>query len=438
MSEEEVIDLSGDGGVTKVILEVGTGSEQPSAGCKVQLHYTGSLTDGTVFDSSVGRGPFEFDLGKGHVIKAFDMGVSSMKLNEKCKLTCHPDYAYGAGGSPPSIPPNATLIFELELLKWEGEDVSPEQDHSIERFIIQNGKKRGTPQEGALVKVHLIGKYAGNVFEDREVEFCYGEATGCGVIEGIEHGISKMTLNETSRLVIQPKHAFGEEGHKEYNIPPNSVVEYIVKVLNIEKQTVADWTLTPEEKIEQANKWKDKGTMYYKQNQYKLAIKMYSKCLSYAKDDSPNEIKDAIKLAAHNNIALCCQKLHNEFEGKQACTDALTLDPNNIKALYRRGQCNLAVNEFLEAITDFKKVIELEPNNKAAHNQIIICNQRIKEANEREKKIYSGMFAKFAAVDKTSPIAEPDVLAKCGEWTDEDDKREVDLAFERDNNIVMI
>nr|XP_036678389.1 FK506-binding protein 59-like [Drosophila suzukii] len=73
--------------------------------------------DSTEFDSSVGRNePFEFALGKGNVIKAFDMGVATMKIGERCFLTCATNSAYGAAGSPPAIPPDATLIFELEML----------------------------------------------------------------------------------------------------------------------------------------------------------------------------------------------------------------------------------------------------------------------------------------------------------------------------------
>lgn len=109
------IDLSGDGGVLKKILQEGTSDVTPSSGCKVSLHYTGTLTDGTKFDSSLDRNePFEFELGKGVVVKAFDLGIASMKKGEKSILTCAPDYAYGASGSPPNIPPNATLLFEVK------------------------------------------------------------------------------------------------------------------------------------------------------------------------------------------------------------------------------------------------------------------------------------------------------------------------------------
>ena len=134
----EWIDISGDGKLRKKILEAAPADARgpPPKGYEVQAHYTGRLkSDGSKFDSSVDRGtPFKFTLGTGQVIKGWDEGFASMKIGEKAILECAPDYAYGESGSPPKIPGNATLEFEVELLDFKEKQKAKWEMSSDERI----------------------------------------------------------------------------------------------------------------------------------------------------------------------------------------------------------------------------------------------------------------------------------------------------------------
>ncbi|KAK9893723.1 FK506-binding protein 1A [Cystobasidium minutum MCA 4210] len=107
-------------GVEVQRISPGDGKNFPKPGQTVHMHYTGTLLDGSKFDSSVDRGtPFVTQIGVGRVIKGWDEGVPQLSVGEKAVLVCSPDYAYGARGFPPVIPANSTLKFEVELLKIE-------------------------------------------------------------------------------------------------------------------------------------------------------------------------------------------------------------------------------------------------------------------------------------------------------------------------------
>jgi peptidylprolyl isomerase len=139
------VSIAQDGGVKKKILQSAPefADGPPPAGTEVTAHYTGTLkSDNSKFDSSVDRGkPFKFTLGKGQVIKGWDEGFASMKVGEKAILEITSEYGYGKSGSPPKIPGDATLLFEVELLGFQEKEKQRWEMSTEERLEQANKRK---------------------------------------------------------------------------------------------------------------------------------------------------------------------------------------------------------------------------------------------------------------------------------------------------------
>ncbi|XP_065813340.1 peptidyl-prolyl cis-trans isomerase FKBP4 isoform X2 [Labrus bergylta] len=402
--EGEDITPKKDGGVLKLVKREGTGTELPMTGDKVFVHYVGTLLDGTHFDSSRDRGEkFSFELGKGQVIKAWDIGVATMKIGELCQLICKSEYAYGSAGSPPKIPPSATLVFEVELFEFRGEDITDGEDGGIIRRIITKGQGYSKPNEGAAVEVTLEGSCEGRVFDERELKFEIGDAESQGLPVGVEKAIVAMEEGEEALFIMKPKYGFGNTGNAKYNIPGGATLQYKIKLTAFEKAKES-WEMNTVEKLEQSVIVKEKGTQYFKEGKYKHASVQYKRIVSWLEHEAGLSEEDegkakALRLAAHLNLAMCFLKLQEPNQALESCDKALELDESNEKALFRRGEALFGMKEFDRARDDFQQVVQLYPANKAAKSQVVFCQKRIKEQHEKDKRIYANMFEKFAERD---------------------------------------
>ncbi|NXD65639.1 FKBP5 isomerase, partial [Eolophus roseicapillus] len=376
-----------DRGVLKIIKRPGGEDESPMIGDKVYVHYKGKLANGKKFDSSRDRNePFVFSLGKGQVIKAWDIGVATMKKGEICYLLCKPEYAYGSAGSAPKIPSNATLFFEasnagepVELLDFKGEDLF--EDGGIIRRIKRKGEGYSNPNEGATV--------------ESEYWLLWREFTA-------KHGQRKIPPSSDISFCLL-RYGFGEAGKPKYGIQANAELVYEVTLKSFEKAKES-WEMDTKEKLEQAAVVKEKGTMYFKEGKYLQAVIQYGKIVSwlemeYGLSEKESKASDSFLLAAFLNLAMCYLKLREYTKAVECCDKALGLDQDNEKGLYRRGEARLLMNEFELAKCDFQKVLEVNPQNKAAKSQISVCQKKTKEHNERDRRIYANMFTKFAERD---------------------------------------
>ncbi|XP_015682856.2 peptidyl-prolyl cis-trans isomerase FKBP4 [Protobothrops mucrosquamatus] len=429
------ITAKSDGGVLKVVKKEGTGTECPMIGDKVTVHYTGWLLDGTKFDSSRDRkDKFSFDFGKGEVIKAWDIVVGTMKIGEVCQIVCKPEYAYGSAGSPPKIPANATLFFEIELFEFKGKDLTDEEDGGIIRRIRKKGEGYSKPNEGALVEIEIEGRHGDRVFDQRALRFEVGEAENYDLPPGLDKTLQKMEKLEEAVVYLKPSYGFGSFGKPKFQIPPDADLQYEIKLKSFEKAK-EPWEMNTQEKLEQGGIAKEKGTQYFKDGKYKRATLQYKKTVSWLEhetglSDMEKTKSRNLRLAAHLNLAMCHLKLKEYAQVLENCNKALELDSNNEKGLFRRGEARLAVNDFELARADFQKVLQLYPSNKAAKAQLMICQQKIREQHEREKKMYANMFQRLADKETklgADPGCKEEAELKEGKQNGVEEKTEVDI-----------
>jgi FKBP-type peptidyl-prolyl cis-trans isomerase len=220
--------------------KVGTG-ETPKTGQTCIMHYTGWLWErnakGKKFDSSKDRNePFPFAIGKGEVIKGWDEGVATMKVGGKRHLLIPPDLGYGARGSGSDIPPNATLLFEVELL---GISAMKKTDSGLEYRDIKEGTG-ASPKQGQTCVVHYTGwlwdgaakgrKFDSSVDSSKPLSFPVGVKR---VIAGWDEGVATMKVGGKRELLVPPALGYGARGAGGGVIPPNATLLFEVELLEV-------------------------------------------------------------------------------------------------------------------------------------------------------------------------------------------------------------
>jgi len=203
-------------GIKKEIIKEASESNKrrPKVGDDVEVHYVGTLeADGSEFDSSRGRDePFKFQLGKGQVIAGWDRGVATMKKGEIAKFTLAPEFAYGADGSPPKIPANATLVFEVELLSWVSKN-DLFGDEGVIKEQIEDGSGWKQPQEGDELKVSLKVSAADTsvIEEHADLEYIHGSGTLGGISKAVDKALCGMKKGAEVQLTCSEQYAYGAE-----------------------------------------------------------------------------------------------------------------------------------------------------------------------------------------------------------------------------------
>jgi peptidylprolyl isomerase len=233
-----------ESGLRYAIIEEGDGTEA-EAGNIVQVHYTGRLEDGAQFDSSLDRGqPIQFALGAGRVIPGWDEGIALLREGDVARFIIPPELGYGATGSGGVIPPDATLVFDVELVRVlppspaeptavdEGDYVTT--DSGLQYYDIVEGTGE-TPEAGQLATVQYTLWLEDGTKLDSSLDS--GQAlvyqVGAGqLFPGLEEGIATMKVGGQRQLVIPPELAFGATGSGP--IPPDTTIIFEVELESLQ------------------------------------------------------------------------------------------------------------------------------------------------------------------------------------------------------------
>lgn len=248
--ETAVSSLTTESGLQYIEIEPGTG-EQPQQGDIVSVHYSGTLADGTEFDSSYSRGePIQFPIGQGQVIPGWDEGIGLMREGGKATLIIPPQLAYGEQGAGNVIPPNATLTFEVELVSISPPPPTPtplppptsveESDYTVtdsglKYFVLTEGDG-SQPEALGIVTIHFDGwlengtSIGSSQVAGQPITFSLGRGE---IMEGWDEAVALMQVGERTQFVIPPELAFGEAGSAGV-IPPNATLIFELELVDVQ------------------------------------------------------------------------------------------------------------------------------------------------------------------------------------------------------------
>ncbi|XP_073062305.1 70 kDa peptidyl-prolyl isomerase-like [Primulina eburnea] len=221
-------------GLLKKILQKGISWQTPIPGDEVQVHYSVRLKDGDVFDSSRDRGiPFTFKLGQCEVIKGWDEGIATMRKGERSMFTIPAELGYGEKGCPPQIPPNSTLIFDVELISWFPiREISG--DGGILKKIIREGEGWATPnhQDEVLVK-YVARNENGNIVSqsDEGLEFSLTDGHLC---PAMAKAVKTMRKREEAELLVKFSHGLRHCKNEMLKVDGDTVSPYSNLIIRVE------------------------------------------------------------------------------------------------------------------------------------------------------------------------------------------------------------
>jgi FKBP-type peptidyl-prolyl cis-trans isomerase/Flp pilus assembly protein TadD len=438
-----------DGGVLVKIVEDGEGWKRPSDGDHARIVYTLMVSaGGTEYKTlkEVGE-PSVFTLGdisSGAVhVAGMEVAIRDMKKGSKAELKIAPAYAFGPQGHVElGVPADATLKLELELLDWQvvediTKDVAETGGSGGDGTKVRGGVLMTTlleaadeqdydkPKELSVLTFHLAllagekelqdsADSSGSALShtvDEEPEAEEGAADWwcklMGGVSAVECALKKMRKGGKAELKIAPEFAFGAEGNAELGVPADATLTVVLELVGfvnekgLHEYAGEDKHAVEEEKIAAAEKKKALGNKSFKAGKLLRALRRYegAKALlakDFSMDDAQKERAKTINVAVLTNSAICHTKLGDTDGALKSCNEALKLDTDCVKALFRRGATRSKKGLLQEAAADLKRAYKLDPANTQVRKELQLLKKRQAAEKAAEKKKFGGIFDKLS------------------------------------------
>jgi len=327
------------------------------------------------------------------------LAIADLRVGQRCIVHISPDLAFGAAGLPDfGVPPEAKLEYDIELLKiMTMEDVSLDKTRTAMKKITREGEGYERPVEGTEVTVRLeVHDDASGAVLVEEQKLAFQVACGqyCSVLE---ETILTMKKGEACEVRCTDDKLYRDQ---ELGLKPGQAVAvlFCIEILDFHKIDLYG-AMDDALRVAHSAKRKEIGARFFKEGNWQRALKRYQHVtsnlgyLDHWKDAAAKAEAVSLRRLCNLNAAACHIKLEAWREAEKCCAAVLREQPDNIKALFRRGHALKELADYQEAEQSLRKVLELDKENKEARTMLVKLKQFVKTEVAQQKQMFSRMMA---------------------------------------------
>jgi len=316
---------------------------------------------------------------------------------------------------PEAAAKKETLVVEEEA-EWE--DILG-SGRLMKKTVIRSEEEGERPAVGQVVAIMTEGKLEDGFQVDmnEKLEFTIGDND---VIQAFEIIARLLQVGEVVEFKTDPRFAYGKLGRTP-DIPPDAHIHYVMALLEI-KPPLEYEKMPPLKRLDHGLAKKERGNVLFKREEYSQAIVSYTKAVKILDTDSggsgdsagsPSDLQKILdeKMKVYNNLAATQMKLLAYDQAIKSCDSVIKLQPNNVKALFRKGQALESKKDTTEALVYFKRSLKLDPNSKRIKQDVDRLSKLAKQQGDKEKKLYAKM---LGTSESPKPEAKKDSLL--GHW----------------------